>query len=47
MSLGTLWFLCCCYLMYRLGRFDEKYPGRKREMIEMAWAKLYRWLTTN
>ncbi|MBX9655580.1 hypothetical protein K2Y11_18340 [bacterium] len=47
MSLSSLFFFGCCWGCYRLGRFNERFPGRAKEMAEVAWQKLYRWLTTS
>lgn len=47
MSLSSLVFIAICWGCYRIGSFNAQHPGELRELIKLAWAKLYRWLITN
>lgn len=44
MSLSTLLFLGLCWGSYRLGQFNERFPGVSRQYALRAWERLHIWL---
>lgn len=39
-----MWFCLACYLMYRLGAFNQQHPEEWRRYAKLAWRWLTNWL---
>jgi len=44
MSLSSLFFLGMCWGMYKLGAFNERYPGEAWNRMVIIWRWLVDWL---